>query len=108
MKVGNEAAAWAAGIYEGEGTCDKNGSVCVVQKDLWLLHKLEDLFGGTVAPKMKVYNKWSASGKTARMFIVTIWPWLSPRRKEQAVHIFKKGAQEWAQWNQIEINRKVA
>jgi hypothetical protein len=43
--------AWAAGIYEGEGSCIKSGNsfgVSVAQKDPEILYRLRDLFGGSV------------------------------------------------------------
>jgi hypothetical protein len=58
---------WAAGIYEGEGTCQSTRNcvgVHITQKDPWILHELQSL--------------------RARGFLYTIFPLLSPRRKEQA------------------------
>lgn len=90
--------AWAAGIYEGEGTSFRVGNkygpaVHITQKDPWLLYKLEELFGGNVTAKMKsnayggkefsIY-RWQAYGPRAYGFLLTIYCFLSPRRKEQA------------------------
>src|SRR5258706_7126079 len=50
--------AWAAGIYEGEGSVSRDVNctgywsgirISVTQKDRWLLHRLKALFGGTIA-----------------------------------------------------------
>ena len=95
MKVGLEAIqspmaqdiAWAAGIYEGEGACSKKQALAIVaQKDPWLLYKMQRLFGGSIAPRKKaqfrIYN-WCVTGSRARGFLMTIYRFLSPRRKAQ-------------------------
>ena len=102
--------AWAAGIFEGEGCVQlrkipfsKDGkqrkyvSLCtqVTQKDWWLPFRMRDLFGGVVnyhfRPKgscnlkkfdSHIYN-WQASGPRAAGFLMTIYTFLSDRRKEQ-------------------------
>jgi hypothetical protein len=73
--------AWAAGIYEGEGTFGGH-SVRVVQKDNWLIYRLKYLFGGTVT-EYNGYHYWTISGPLCRGFLLTIFTFLSPRRKEQ-------------------------
>lgn len=93
--------AWAAGIIEGEGSVckakkchyGKGIKLSVVQKDPWLLHKLRDLFGGTVG--LNVANKdgytgkhnvipvWRISGSRAFGLMMTIYKFMSPRRQEQ-------------------------
>jgi len=84
--------AWAAGIFEGEGTCPRRSktnrttTASVTQKDLWLLHRLQELFGGTVrqySQKEGLYGRWFASGERARGFLMTVYAFLSPRRKAQ-------------------------
>jgi hypothetical protein len=103
--------AWAAGVYEGEGTCNfhvcgnrgtnRNGStyqviqMSVAQKDSWLCHRLRDLFGGAVRvinsktgsiknPDARCnYHRWDLSGTRALGFLQTIYIFLSPRRKAQ-------------------------
>lgn len=85
--------AWAAGIYEGEGTCKAtHGSfgISVAQKDVWLVPRLRDLFGGAVAkhnfggvnPDLELYQ-WTLYGARARGFAQTIYSFLSPRRRAQ-------------------------
>jgi hypothetical protein len=84
--------AWAAGIYEGEGSCNtavKHKSaftVQITQKDPEFLYKLRDLFGGSV----KGYDNggfwihhWRTSGNKARVFLGSIYPFLTVRRKTQ-------------------------
>lgn len=84
--------AWAAGIYEGEGSCNtptKHKSaftVQITQKDPEFLYKLRDLFGGSV----KGYDNggfwihhWRTSGNKGRAFLGAIYPFLTVRRKSQ-------------------------
>lgn len=91
--------AWAAGIYEGEGYV--NGPprsrylttevIQLVQKDRWILDKLAALFGGQVSlrkykkPEQVKYNVfvWILTGCRARGFLMTIFTFLSPRRRTQ-------------------------
>jgi hypothetical protein len=76
---------WAAGIYEGEGSCFSwEGSlhINISQKDKWLCKRLKILFGGSIG-KDHGLDKWHISGARARGFAMTIYKFLSPRRKEQ-------------------------
>lgn len=90
--------AWAAGVYEGEGSCvirrksDVNRSACisVVQKDRWLCDRLRMLFGGSVGKDIRatagrlekmVFYCWRLTGMRARGFMMTIYKFLSPRRQ---------------------------
>lgn len=79
--------AWAAGIYEGEGSISRpyqTQRVCVAQKDLWLLKRLKEFFGGSMyRSKSSRCSYWYLSGPRARGFIFLIFPFLSPRRKLQ-------------------------
>lgn len=102
--------AWAAGVWEGEGSVTGNWfvradgkrirmiQVTVTQKDPWLLERFRALFGGRiradhqkgegvingrVLPREGVIYHWCATGSRARGFFMTIWPFLSPRRHEQ-------------------------
>lgn len=74
--------AWAAGIYEGEGTFSGGHNVRVVQKDSWLIYELHKLFGGTIS-QYNGYHYWSLSGEKCRGFLLTIFTFLSPRRRDQ-------------------------
>lgn len=89
--------AWAAGIFEGEGWCGrtvryKNGTgtgtrLSVGQKDRWLLDRLQALFGGTISVNHQRFGEfwyWRLSGPRCRGFLMTIYKFLSPRRKAQA------------------------
>lgn len=84
--------AWAAGIYEGEGSCIATGhqkrsfNVQVSQKDPELLYRLRDLFGGGVKPYMNggfSIHHWTCCGDRGRAFIGAIYPYLTSRRKAQ-------------------------
>ena len=58
--------------------------VQVTQKDSWLCPRLQELFGGRVREytyRDRHYYVWLASGPTARGFLMTIYKFLSPRRK---------------------------
>ena len=86
--------AWAAGIYEGEGTATLhkvNGTamVRVTQAEPWLVLKLYDLFGGsmnTYAQRgigTKPVCEWYISQARARGFAMTIYKFLSPHKQKQ-------------------------
>lgn len=88
---------WAAGLYEGEGTCrflrnvsgnSGTTAVAVSQKNRWVLDRLAYLFGGSVRSAMKgSYGPqltWNATGSLGRGFLMTIYKFLSPWRKTQA------------------------
>ncbi len=87
--------AWAAGIYEGEGTCRLSGkkgklgrglSVSVPQKDPELLYRLRDWFGGSVNPPYGNINpcyKWDICGDRARVFLALCYPVLTACRRAQ-------------------------
>ena len=77
--------AWAAGIYEGEGT-PTVGAIVISQKDPWILHELQKLWGGSVnyyTHRSYGIFHWRISGENARTFVAHIWIFLSPRRKAQ-------------------------
>jgi hypothetical protein len=100
-RPGNQDIAWAAGAYEGEGTCSNNARinrsgrrnrsfrVDLTQKDRWLCDRLRALFGGSVGyherhradrPPM---HSWRISGTRAHGFALTVYRYLSPRRQRQ-------------------------
>lgn len=101
--------SWIAGIYEGEGcinthffapsrgTKQQRHIRCHLdQKDTWMLYKAKEVlvdYVGIPADSIKIYER---PGKVSRLsitkfdnvdkFMTAIWSWLSPRRKEQAIH----------------------
>jgi hypothetical protein len=104
--VTNLEVAWAAGIFEGEGSCNPvpprgkytvpRQMVGVSQKDPWLLERLKDMFGGHIYLKSDRRNpsplyRWQIDGPRGRGFLLTIYPFLSPRRKEQIMRTLKPG-----------------
>ena len=90
--------AWAAGIWEGEGSLrraiytaeaqiigkqNRTFRVSVVQKDREILYRLKEKFGGQISPAESGCSQWNVSGAAARGFLMTIYSFLSKRRKEQ-------------------------
>ena len=79
--------AWAAGLYEGEGTCCTSGrgsfTVQITQKDTEILEKMQRLFGGYVYLRKSGVSAWQACGARARGFGFTIFSFLSQRRRAQ-------------------------
>lgn len=88
--------AWAAGIYEGEGTCGAHRTssrsvrfhASVSQKNPEILLRLKALFGGGVyqfrsGAKRTVMHNWQVNRARALGFLFTIYPFLSQRRREQ-------------------------
>ena len=61
--------------------------VSMNQRDPWVLHRLRELFGGSVS-KVKGRNLygWTIYGALADGFLMTIYSWLSPWRRRQAAH----------------------
>lgn len=89
--------AWVAGIYEGEGSCGPKvggkGSlrVAIVQKDTWILLKIQGLYGGGVYKRRTLFKgKWydghvlQLSAGPTRAMLSDILPFLSPWRQAQA------------------------
>jgi hypothetical protein len=81
--------AWMAGIYEGEGCVQMHGrtpTVTVSQKDPWILFRLQRLVGGSVRHYSYThqFSNWTINGALARGFLMTIYNFLSPRRRTQA------------------------
>jgi hypothetical protein len=90
---------WAAGVWEGEGCAMpptpsyRSQVVTITQKDPWLCYKFQSLFGGNVreqhitATTKRPFEShqctWRMSGPNARGFLMTIYQFLSPRRKTQ-------------------------
>ena len=73
---------WAAGLWEGDGSCGGSSQVNIPQKNRWVLDRVRTLFGGHVGPCSYRFQ-WSISGAKARVFIQSIYGELSSRRKIQ-------------------------
>lgn len=88
--------AWAAGFLEGEGSfsAGKRTSTYVVasQVNREPLDKLRALFGGSMLfrhhrrrnPSWSPFYRWQVGGARAIGVILTLWPMLSQKRREQA------------------------
>jgi hypothetical protein len=83
--------AWAAGIYEGEGSARLCGRgkrslhVGIPQKDPEILYRLRDWFGGSVGKPSggnPCYH-FDICGDRARIFLALVYHFLSVRRKTQ-------------------------
>lgn len=83
--------AWAAGIFEGEGTVRLCGrgkrslAAAVPQKDPEFLYVLRDWFGGSVGgpSRRNPCYHWDICGDRARLFIAQIYGHLYSRRRGQ-------------------------
>ena len=81
--------AWAAGFLEGEGCFRKNGgSQCVVvpQVNMEPLVRLQAWFGGRIGrthTREFPINTWTVTGSRARGVMMTLYSFMSSRRKEQ-------------------------
>lgn len=86
---------WAAGFLEGEGCFYWRNTEMIaagqVQKEplLWL----QQMFGGNIALKKNGKNaiwSWLVCGSRARGIMLTLFPLMSTRRKEQITTAFRK------------------
>ena len=107
--------AWAAGFLEGEGSFHGHpgiprgsdrprrgsaSSVRAMQVNREPLDRLRELFGGHVSFRDRVQDRrrdgrkhsgaftWSVSGARARGVAMTLYPFLSRRRQEQARRVW--------------------
>ena len=89
--------AWAAGVFEGEGCCTDLHQAVVTQKDTWLLYRLQALFGGTISLNYSNgCSRWILTGSRARGFLMTMFSFLSPKRKMQVLSFIGKAhSPEW-------------
>ena len=93
---------WAAGLYEGEGSCAKTQTTVMAaigQKDPQILHWMRELFGGSVKDRYMVWHNnkpykmwtWYVTGARAREFLSAIFPRMSDRRKKQIKRALEEG-----------------
>ena len=79
--------AWAAGFLEGEGsfTIQSNGKHYVqapqVQREP--LDRLRAMFGGSICFTSSRIFRWRLCGPAAAGLMMTLYQWMSPRRREQ-------------------------
>lgn len=79
--------AWAAGFMEGEASFSK-GRIHVNQVNREPLHRLLAIFGGSFTKtrqrgNCKPISEWRASGARARGIAMTLYPFMSERRRGQ-------------------------
>lgn len=104
--------AWAAGLYEGEGSCHKPSTpgaslrINIDQQDTEILHRLTEYFGGNIAERTRKQTTlpdgryfdsarcsvWYISGRRAEFFIAKVWPYMSQRRRAQILQWTKEPA----------------
>ncbi len=111
--VSNLELAWAAGVLEGEGCFKRNGGnfkrglpgttqhITVGQKDPEILLQLKEMFGGYLnhqdrryasragTAEYEIWN-WGLTGPRARGVMLTVYPFMSERRKAQIRDALKK------------------
>ena len=87
--------SWAAGFLEGEGSFKTNGTkrpsqqVQAAQVQIEPLQRLQRFFGGKITfcrqarPEQQPIGKWGISGARARGVMLTLFSFMSPRRKGQ-------------------------
>src|SRR5690242_8113450 len=94
------ALAWAAGFYEGEGTCMfATGShrACVNQVEREPLERMKATFGGhiyAIPPHRasKASWRWIVFGARARGVLMTLYPLLCLKRQAQIRKVVATGA----------------
>ena len=94
--VTSQEIAWAAGFLEGEGTFGGNAQISACQVQREPLERLQRYLGGAVTGpyvwnsdrvrgyKTKPIYHWNVCGAAALGVVMTVYGFLSPRRKEQA------------------------
>ncbi len=85
-RVTNREILWAAGFWEGDGTCSRHKnseSAGASQKDRWPLEIMKKYFGGSISTQGPNLWQWYVHGARARGFLQTIYGLVSPRRQGQ-------------------------
>lgn len=81
--------AWAAGFLEGDGWFQPQPRVGATQVEWDPIARLVSMFGGAVTHKkprtatQNHYLEWSVYGARARGVMMTLYPFMSPKRKAQ-------------------------
>lgn len=94
-------AAWAAGLFDGEGTT----SVLAAKRDKWeyprmsmaqknpeVLERFQKVVGGKIykSNTREIYN-WNMYREEDVITALNIlWPFLSSQKKEQAIRVFER------------------
>ena len=89
---------WAAGLFEGEGSSKAEGLLSISQVNFWVVAKLRALFGGSIHRREarivngrnnKAIYEWSLYGARARGVAMTIFSFMSPKRKDQLQKLWR-------------------
>ena len=97
MTIQKHEITWLAGFIDGEGCFyigkTKTPKIQIAQKDAWPLLKVQQLVGGTIydvkgscVPGRR-YNLLMIVGKQAIGVMMTLYPFLSPRRQAKIIQI---------------------
>lgn len=95
MQLNREQLAYTGGLFEGEGSLNARGCKLWVQIRMTDREPLDEVHKAThlgkidgpypqPAPKKDLWVWRISCFEEAQAFVAMIWPWLSPRRKEQA------------------------
>jgi len=104
VKPSSKDIAWAAGLIEGEGAFDTRRNdgragcaIRVAQVNQEPLLRLQKLFGGSIKQKKahstraNDYGVWGVSGPRARGIAMTIYTFMSEKRREQLRALLSDG-----------------
>ena len=87
---------WLAGILEGEGSFEVQATCArlrVSQNGMWLPLRIQQLVGGKVVQGTRSFNStddvyvWRCSSDRALGIMLTVYPFLSPRRRAKILEI---------------------
>jgi hypothetical protein len=101
MPTREEEIAWAAGLFEGEGTITASNEqfvVRLVNTDEAIVRRLADIvpFGTIYGPynrqerdgfRRKPIWVWIAARENGLDALALMWPWLSDRRRKRALEL---------------------
>lgn len=93
--------AWAAGLFEGEGSCfvgsgQRQPIVAVVMTDVDVVERFAEIMGcGYVnnyrRPPNKRFWRWSVTGRDDVLSVLgLLWPYLGERRREAATVVIER------------------
>jgi len=102
--------AWAAGFLEGEGSfsakSETSGRVSATQKDPECLYRLQRLFSGSVTHRVRMtpvglsdVHDWTCFGPRAMGVMLTLYAFLSRRRKDQVRLVITQICTRHAKWD---------
>lgn len=103
IRLSREQLAYVGGLFEGEGTLNANKSKVWVQvrmtdreplDRIHLATRLGKIYGPypQLAPRKPLWVWRINCFEESQAFVAMIWPWLSPRRREQASRMLEEVA----------------